>query len=163
MSSVITLRGICAAAIVFGVLLTLLPEGSERSIASLCATVSLIIMFLSLVVKINWNGYSLALAQTRDAAALIESNAENSRNRLSRLVIERECEEYIMDKATDLGLKLDLVEISCSWDREGVWVPDSVSIMAEEDVNAAEKLSSWIEAELGIEAARQEWRNETDP
>ena len=161
--SAITLRGICAASIVYGILLILLPEGKERSIASLCATASLVTMFLSLVMTTNWEGYSLTLAETRDAAAVIESNAEESRNRLSRLVIEQECEEYIMDKAANLGLKLDLVEISCSWDREGVWVPDSVSIMAEEDANAAEKLSSWIEAELGIEASRQEWRNETDP
>ena len=86
--SAITLRGICAASIVYGILLILLPEGKERSIASLCATASLVTMFLSLVMTTNWEGYSLTLAETRDAAAVIESNAEESRNRLSRLVIE---------------------------------------------------------------------------
>ena len=161
--SVITLRGICAVSIVFGALLTLLPEGRERSIASMCATVALITMFLSFVVKANWKGYSAALAQTRDAAAMIESNAEKSRSRLSRLVIEQECEEYIMDKAMDLGLQLDCVEISCSWNREGVWVPETVVITTMKGTEAAGKLSSWIEAELGIETARQEWRYETGP
>ena len=161
--STITLRGICAASIFYGVLLTLLPEGRERSIASLCATASLVTMFLALVVTTNWSGYSLALAQTRDAAAVIESNAEKSRSRLNRLVIEQECEEYIMDKATDLGLKLENVEISCSWNREGVWVPDFVVIGAERDTEAGAKLASWIEAELGIEAVRQEWKSETVP
>lgn len=159
----ITLRGICAASIVYGILLILLPEGKERSIASLCATASLVTMFLSLVMTTNWEGYSLTLAETRDAAAVIESNAEESRNRLSRLVIEQECEEYIMDKATDLGLKLECVEISASWKKEGVWVPERALITAERNADAEAKLASWIEADLGIEAARQEWRYETDP
>lgn len=161
--SAITLRGICAASIVYGVLLTLLPEGKERSMASLCATASLVTMFLSFVTAINWEGYSITLAKTRDAAAVIKSNAEESRNRLSRLVIEQECEEYIMDKATDLGLKLESVEISASWKKEGVWVPETAAITAEQNTDAAAKLASWIEAELGIEAARQEWKYETDP
>ncbi|HAJ65393.1 MAG TPA: hypothetical protein DCM61_02265 [Clostridiales bacterium] len=94
---------------------------------------------------------------------MIESNAEKSRSRLSRLVIEQECEEYIMDKAMDLGLQLDCVEISCSWNREGVWVPETVVITTMKGTEAAGKLSSWIEAELGIETARQEWRYETGP
>ena len=161
--SAVTLRGICAASIVYGVLLTLMPEGKGRSMASLCATASLVTMFLSFVMTINWEGYSLTLAQTRDAAAVIESNAEESRNRLSRLVIEQECEEYIMDKATDLGLKLEHVEISASWKKEGVWVPEKAVITSERNAEAEAKLASWVEAELGIEASRQEWRYETDP
>jgi len=102
MSSV-TLRGICAASVFFGVILTLLPEGKERRVASLCATAALVIMFFSLVFSTDWADYSLSLAQTRDAAALISSSAEESRNRMNRLVIEQECEEYIMDKAAQYG------------------------------------------------------------
>lgn len=155
--SAVSLRGICVASVFFGVVLTLLPDGRERRVASMCATTALLIMFLSLVRSVNWGEYTLSLSQTRNAAALITTDAEQRRSRMNRLVIEKECEEYIMDKAGDYGLELEAVRVTAVWRREGVWVPDTVSVIMKQDSGARSRLASWIETQLGIRADRQEW------
>lgn len=152
-----TLRMICAASVFFGVALTLFPEGKEKRIASLCATAALVLMFCSLLRGMDWKVYSLSLAKTREAAAAISGDAEVQSRRLNRVVIEQECEEYIMDKAADLGCPLREVKVSLRWSREGLWVPDSAVIRSSERTSAQQRLSSLIEAQLGIRADRQEW------
>ena len=155
--SAITLRGICAASIVYGILLILLPEGKERSIASLCATCALIILLLGHLRSIRWEEYAISLAQTREAAERISSDANIDRNRMNRYVIERECEEYIMDKAEDYGLELASVRVTAAWHREGVWVPDTARLVIKKQNEAQRRLVSWMEAQLGINEAHQEW------
>lgn len=62
-----------------------------------------------------------------------------------------------MDKAADLSLTLRSVKVSARWSREGVWVPERVSIVLVQDAPGREKLASLIEAELGIPKQIQEW------
>ena len=91
------------------------------------------------------------------------SEAETERRELNRLVIEQECGEYIMDKAADLSLSVRSVKVGARWSREGVWVPDRVSIILAEDGSARTRLVSLIEAELGIPEEVQEWSIEGYP
>ena len=152
-----TLRGICAASVFFGLALTLLPEGRDRRVASLCVTAALVLMLLGLFRTFSWESYAISLAEMRSASDEIAENAEEGGKALSRLVIERECGEYIMDKAADLSLALRSVKVSARWSREGVWVPERVSIVLVQDAPGREKLASLIEAELGIPKQIQEW------
>ena len=133
-----TLRGICAASVFFGLALTLLPEGRERRAASLCVTAALVMMLLS-------------------ASDAFAADAERKGRELSRLVIERECGEYIMDKAAELSLAVNRVKVSARWSREGVWVPERAEIVLDRDGESRKKLASLIAAELGIPEDRQEW------
>ena len=152
-----TLRGICAASVLFGLALSLLPEGRERRVASLCVTAALVLMLLGLFRSFRWDGYALSLAEMRSASDAISSDAEGERRELSRLVIEHECGEYILDKAADLSLAVRSVKVSARWSREGVWVPERVSIVLERDGAGRSRLSALIEAQLGIAKADQEW------
>ena len=152
-----TLRGICAASVLFGLALSLLPEGRERRVASLCVTAALVLMLLGLFRSFRWDGYALSLAEMRSASDAISSDAEGERRELSRLVIEQECGEYILDKAADLSLAVRSVKVSARWSREGVWVPERVSIVLERDGAGHSRLSALIEAQLGIAKADQEW------
>lgn len=152
-----TLRGICAASVLFGLALSLLPEGRERRVASLCVTAALVLMLLGLFRSFRWDGYALSLAEMRSASDAISSDAEGERRELSRLVIEQECGEYILDKAADLSLAVRSVKVSARWSREGVWVPERVSIVLERDGAGRSRLSALIEAQLGIAKADQEW------
>ena len=113
-----TLRGICAASVFFGLALTLLPEGRERRIASLCVTAALVLMLLGLFRSVRLDSYAVSLAEMRSAADAISADAETERRELSRLVIERECAEYIMDKAADLSLTVNSVDVGARWCRE---------------------------------------------
>ena len=152
-----TLRGICAASVFFGLALSLLPEGRERRVASLCVTAALVLMLLGLFRTFRWDSYAVSLAEMKSSADAISADAQEERRELSRRVIERECGEYIMDKAADLSLALRSVKVSARWSREGVWVPERVSIVLVQDAPGREKLASLIEAELGIPKQIQEW------
>ncbi len=155
--SEVTLRGICAAAVFFGIMLTLLPEGKEKRIASLCVTAGLALMLLGLCRTLDWDSYAVSLAEERSAADTLVSGAEEERRELNRLVIERECGEYIMDKAAEFSLVVRSVKVNARWSRESVWVPESVSIVLTEDGAGRARLASLIEAQLGIPAQAQEW------
>ena len=155
--SEVTLRGICAAAVFFGIMLTLLPEGKEKRIASLCVTAGLALMLLGLCRTLDWDSYAVSLAEERSAADTLVSGAEEERRELNRLVIERECGEYIMDKAAEFSLVVRSVKVNARWSRESVWVPESVSIVLTEDGAGRARLALLIEAQLGIPAQAQEW------
>ena len=157
-----TLRAICVASVLFGIALTLLGEGRARRAASLCVTAALVLMFLSLLRGMDWESYALGLAELRSAAEAIAPAAEAEQKRLSRLVIERECEEYIMDKAAELSLPLRRAEVEARWDRAGVWVPERAKLTLEEDAEGRARLSALIEAQLGIAREKQEWSIEGD-
>ncbi len=158
-----TLRGICTASVFFGLALSLLPEGRERRIASLCATAALVLMLIGLVRTVDWTPYSVSLAEMKSAADSISSDALERQSRMNRFVIERRCEEYIMDKAEELSLPLRSVRVSAKWSGEGVWFPDRVSITLAREAEGSERLSSLIEAQLGIEKKQQEWNIESEP
>ena len=65
-----------------------------------------------------------------------------------------------MDKAADLSLSVRSVRVSARWSREEVWVPERVLIVLSEDGAGRERLTSLIEAQLGIPAQMQEWNIE---
>ena len=157
-----TLRGICAASVFFGLALTLLPEGRERRIASLCVTAALVLMLLGLFRSFRWDSYAVSLAEMQSAAEAVSSDAETKRRELSRLVIENACAEYILDKAADLSLEVRSAKVSARWSREGVWVPERVKVELAKDGEGRLKLASLIEAQLGIPQEEQEWSVEAD-
>lgn len=153
----VSLRSICAASVFFGIALTLMPEGKEKRIASLCVTAALALMLLGLFRTIEWESYAVSLAEAAGASEAFSSGAETERRELNRLVIERSCGEYIMDKAAELSLSVKSVSVSARWSREEVWVPERVKIVLAEDGNGRGRLSSLIEAQLGIPGEKQEW------
>ena len=154
--SAVSLRGICAAALLFGVMLKLTPEGNSRRIAAMCASCALVLMTVNLVRQTNIYDYALDTAKYASAANKIGSDAQSANDAMSRPVIERECEEYIMDKAGYLGVELRSVDVSARWSKEGVWVPQKAVLRIGSEASTY-RLSELIEAELGIAAADQEW------
>lgn len=156
-----TLRGVCAASVFFGLALTLLPEGRERRLASLCVTAALVLMLVGIFRSFSWDDYAVSLAEMQSASDAISAGAEAQRRALNRLVIEQECAEYIMDKAADLSLELRSVKVSARWSREGVWVPERVSVVLQGGDEGRARLSALIEAELGVPEERQEWSVES--
>lgn len=159
----VSLRGICAASVFFGIALCLLPEGREKQIASLCAAFALVLMFIHCFRAADWESYALSLAELRGASDAISASADAQGRQLRRFVIEQECGEYIWDKAVELELEVRDVAVGTAWSEEGVWVPQSAVITLGRDGARRERLSSLIEAQLGIPAARQEWRFEENP
>ena len=120
-------------------------------------------MFIHCFRAADWESYALSLAELRGASDAISASADAQGRQLRRFVIEQECGEYIWDKAVELELEVRDVAVGTAWSEEGVWVPQSAVITLGRDGARRERLSSLIEAQLGIPAARQEWRFEENP
>ena len=85
---------------------------------------------LSPIKEIDFDIYALETARLREAESAINESAERIDGRLNRAVIEEQCEEYILDKAEELGANVSGVNVQAQWSLEGIWVPYSAEINA---------------------------------
>lgn len=152
-----SIRQLCAVSIFCGAAINITPEGGVRRIMQLLCTAALTMAILSPIKEIDFDIYALETARLREAEAAINESAERIDDRLNRAVIEEQCEEYILDKAEDLGANVSGVKVQAQWSLEGIWVPYSTEIDAPDISGAKAALESVIENELGIPAERQMW------
>lgn len=149
-------RPLCVLSVLCGVLLSLTPEGNVRKIAELACSCLLILSVLKAVgaaEPVLPDIESEVTAREKE----LSTKAAKTEGELNRLVIRRECEEYIMEKANEIGVELSrvVVELQCTEEKE--WSPWSVTLdgrTAEEEKNA---LSGIIRTDLGIPYERQCW------
>jgi len=149
-----SIRQLCALSIFCGAAINITPEGGVRRIMQLLCTAALTMAILSPIKEIDFDIYALETARLREAEAAINESAERIDDRLNRAVIEEQCEEYILDKAEELGANVSGVNVQAQWSLEGIWVPE---IDAPDIGSAKAALESVIENELGIPAERQMW------
>lgn len=161
-----TLRTLCVLSVFFGLAMELTPEGGVRKILSIVCAAALLSVAAGSLKETDDSTYALELARYRDREQELLAEGTEYSDRLSRLVIENEYEEYIKDKAVQMGVTLTDVQIGLEWNTEGLWVPVSVTIRCRDD-DQREQLSALITAELGIPPTRQLWQEgeslEEDP
>lgn len=151
------IRQLCMLSVLFGVLLDITPEGSVKKVSCIVCSAALISLILSGIKNTEVADYYTETARYREMSAAISANAQESNERLSRLVIQSECEEYIKDKATVLGITGIGVKITARWHSDGFWMPETVTLQGEGSQEAKVRLSDIIETELGIEKGNQTW------
>lgn len=152
-----SIRQLCAVSIFCGAAINITPEGGVRRIMQLLCTAALTMAILSPIKEIDFDIYALETARLREAESAINESAERIDGRLNRAVIEEQCEEYILDKAEELGANVSGVNVQAQWSLEGIWVPYSAEIDSPDIGSAKAALESVIENELGIPAERQMW------
>lgn len=152
-----SIRQLCAVSIFCGAAINITPEGGVRRIMQLLCTAALTMAILSPIKEIDFDIYALETARLREAESAINESAERIDGRLNRAVIEEQCEEYILDKAEELGANVSGVNVQAQWSLEGIWVPYSAEINAPDIGSVKGALESVIENELGIPAERQMW------
>ena len=128
-----------------------------RRIMQLLCTAALTMAILSPIKEIDFDIYALETARLREAEAAINESAERIDDRLNRAVIEEQCEEYILDKAEELGANVSGVKVQAQWNLDGLWVPYSAEIDVPDIGSAKAALEGMIQNELGIPAERQMW------
>lgn len=151
------IRALCAISILCGLLFRLTPEGSVRKSMAFVCSVVLLACVLSSVKNLELDDYALRLSLTREREQEFLLHADEARNALDRLVIEREYGSYIMDTAELLGIPLQSAEVLAEWSLEGLWVPRSVILYGSPEEEGKRILSDRIQADLGIPTERQEW------
>ncbi len=147
------IKQMCAASLVHGAIMALMPEGGVRRIANIICTSALCAMVLSAVNRFDYESYSLELANYNELEKQIINDGSHIKENISRTVIEESYETYILDKATELGLDIQKIKLKLRWDSYGYWLAESVEI--NHCYSAA--LSEYIESELGITKQRQRW------
>lgn len=149
--------------IFFSLLLALTPEGQSRKITRLACSAAMILQLFSVFGGFSADSFALDLAAYREAGARMGQEAEEASQRISRPVIEQEYLTYIRDKAAEKGLEIRSLSLSLRWDREGLWVPESLTGYYRGEGKSLESLRGLLAAELGIAREEQQWYGEGDP
>lgn len=141
-----------------GAVLTLVPEGgAKRSLRLICGFV-LLYALISVGTDDLGSGYSEQLAAYREKAFALTENAEEEKNRMERQIIEAECEAYILDKGTELGISNLEVAVELKWSMDGYWYPVSAEIVSGGTEQQNDRLRQYIEGDLGIDSTQQIWK-----
>lgn len=152
------MRELCVFSIFSAVASAIVPEGGAKRVMGIVISAVMLCITLESVTAIDFDSYRLMAAKYRETGMSLTAEAENVSDRLNRLVIERECEEYIYDRAAKFGTELSSVRVTASWHPDGLWLPSALEIGSAEARN--DRLCSAIEAELGIPTSEQVWKNE---
>ena len=149
--------GITAAALCCSIAMSLTPEGGVKRVLRLCCTLAMATALIAPFGELDVEGYAFAVSAGREAAIKAENAGRENADRLSRRVIEAECEAYISDKGSELGLGNIKAEVRAKWG-DAFWYPYELWL----DTQPAEKLRIFIEGELGIPPERIHWSNEAE-
>lgn len=151
------LREICALSILCGVAVSITPEGGAKRVIGILSSAILIIAIITPLKDFDFENYALELARYREQEAELTAKGEEINERLNRLVIEQECQAYIMDKAIEIGFEVKEAKVTLQWSTEGVWVPYSAEISGEATPEERLRLGESIKAGLGIPPERVVW------
>lgn len=150
------LLSVAAVGLLASLILSLLPEGPLRRSGTFVGSLLLILAVLSPLVQLDADTIAQAIARVRMEAREAVSGVETDNREILAAIIKEDCETYIWDKAQEMGLELE-VEVTVE---AGVNYPYPTAVTLRGAVTAAQQaaLSQWIEENLGIPGAQQEWR-----
>lgn len=142
--------GLCA------VCMYLCPAGRVKYVLQMASACVMVLALFSPFIKLRPDDYASVLAAFREQSTSVMAVSTDPAERLNRLVIERECAEYILDKAQTYDLPLSSVTVRATWDNGGYWVPHEAVYITNETVS--EEFLQEITKELGIPEERQSVR-----
>lgn len=156
------LHAVIYTGVICGIALVITPSGRVKKALTVLCGAAMCAAFISPLADIDLNGYSEALAGFKLEAESFAAEGESYSKNLNRTIIEDECEAYILDKAKNLGVQLDEVEVLAVWSDEGYWYPSEAAIKGSLSHAQRERMSLCIEAELGIGIDKQQWSDENE-
>ena len=150
---------VSVAAAVCAVCGALISDGRMKKASSFVFAAVMLAAMLAPITELDFKIYSISAEKYRLQAESIVADGNEAKENLDRRYIEDKYAAYILDKAAQEDIELQSVSVSCSWSTEGFWYPESaaITINAEIDEEACSGIKNAIEAELGIDAAHQQW------
>ena len=149
-------KQLCSVSLLCGALMAIAPEGGVKKIMNIICTLILAGMVIAPLTNFDFNVYSFELASYKEREREFLNSSKDLDKNLSRPVIERYYEEYIMDKAKEFGLSIGEIKVNTRWDSGGFWMPDNVEI----NHGYSMALSEYIETELGVPTELQQWNDD---
>lgn len=146
---------IVAGAIVCGIVIKLLGEkGTQGAMAKLMAGLFLTFTVIRPIADIRLDKMGDIMdIYTADAMTAVEAGSQITRDALIQS-IKAQCEAYILDKAEDLGLTL---QVAVTLSEDEMPVPIGVTLSGAAAPYAKGRLSAILSEELGIEKEAQKW------
>ena len=154
------LNAVIYTGVICGIALMITPCGRVKKALTVLCGAAMCVAFISPLAGIDLDGYSETLAGFKLEAEAFAAQGESYSKNLNRTIIEDECEAYILDKAENLGVRLDEVDVLAVWSDEGYWYPSEATIKGSFSRAQRDRMSSYIEAELGISTDNQQWSGE---
>ena len=151
------IMGLTGAAVLSMLAVAITPEGRVKRVVKLVCGFAVMLSIISGFADFDFGFYSKSMADYRQDAEKFIAERVEEQSTLEREYIEKECEAYILDKATELGVMCNGAEVTLDWSVDGYWYPVEVTLESGYDSS----LASCIEAELGIPKDSQTW-SETD-
>ncbi len=133
------------------------PDGRAQRVLKLLCTAILAAAILSPLREIDYDLLSLEEARFAGAEAEITRRAEQTQEQMKKLLVQENCENYIINRGQELGLRISDVSVELKRDENGGWLPHAATIQAYGENAAAQDVGRLIAVELGIPAERQVW------
>lgn len=150
-------RGIAAVAVICGAALAVTPKSKVKNVLKVLCGVVLIIALIRPFIDSDSAELSMDMARYRAQADAVAKNAEEQKTNLSRSIIEQKLESYILDKAQSMEITDLEANVILKWGDEGFWYPYEIELKTNSAAGDRNKLSSFVQGELGIPESRQHW------
>lgn len=142
------ITSILAAAMVLGILLSLMPKGSVRQVGALAAGMVLFLVILRPVLQVIPGQLMDALEEQYVQAGAYSGSLDAANESYLESIMSQRCAEYIVSQAGGMGCQVEAM-VECDW-QDGYPVPCAVTIRGTVDGAVKTALESDIESQLGI-------------
>lgn len=131
---------------------SLAPQGREQRMLRLTAALILLLSIVQPMAQIHSLQPAFSIQDLSDRIRRQEESYQRQQDASFSALIEERTKTYIWDKATQLGLDLD-VSVELTLSEAGLPVPCYVTLKGP----YSPELAAWLERELGLGAADQIW------
>lgn len=146
---------IVAVGMITAICITLVQKNTSAGmIIKMLGGIFLVITLISPLVKIRFDDLSSLWEQVSAEGNVLAKEGSNSTQEALSTVIKEDLEAYILDKADELGLTL---RITVQMDQHNAVMPQTVKLQGAASPYQKRLLSAFMEEELGITEAQQEW------
>ena len=139
-------------AVAMGILLSMMPSGTSRTVLRLSGSILLTVIALSPLTELDLSELSgLRFSEMTDGETLAAMGMDAANDERNAVILDKTT-AYILDKAAALG-----VEITAQVELDGEGIPESVQLQGNVPELIRRRLSYVLEQELGIPKEKQEW------
>lgn len=147
---------IAAVGLLLSLIQAILPKGAAKKTAVLAGSLLLILTVLSPLAQLDYDNIARSISRIQMDTETMRTGIEVGNRELMAKIIKQNCEAYILDKAEEMGLPLT-VEITVSGGADYPY-PTAVTIRGVASAAQRQALTRYIEENLGIPEAQQQWK-----
>lgn len=147
---------VTAASLIAALADSLMPKGPVRQVGRLVCALVVLWAVVSPALELDMPGLDQAAGQLREQTGQRRQSLEQESGRMLKILIQRECSAYIVDKAEELGA-VCTAQVTCAPGEGGIWLPQQAQITGELTQEQRDRLEQLIQTELGVPPQQQSY------